>query len=74
MFSVCFFKLTLLERNVHYSYTLLIFEEQNTGTLQAGLKEQKKFFLRKKNYLRRKSFQLLRSMSGGKIAILYVKQ
>lgn len=59
---------------MHYSYTLLIFEEQNTGTLQAGLKEQKKIFLRTKNDLRRKSLQLLRSMSGGKIAILYVKQ
>lgn len=36
------------KKKVHYSYTLLMFEEQNTGTLWAGLKEQKKNFKNKK--------------------------
>ena len=34
--------MNFLDKNVHHSYTLLIFEEQNAGTLWPGLIEQKK--------------------------------
>lgn len=43
--ALCFPSASLKEhftkKIVHYSYTLLIFKEQNTGTLWTGPREQK---------------------------------
>lgn len=43
LFSVCIFKRALQgEKNMHYSYSLLIVKGKNTGALWTAPREQKK--------------------------------